>query len=258
MKKSIFAASLLIAGVAIADSTTVETSYVIGVLPVAATNKTQMILSIPWVQEGTGGDLAVSNVVKTAGLTVGDTLTWYDTSTGKYQNWRLEANGSDVLEWKEVTTVGSNEESAIAPTTPSFKQGQAMVLTRTATPTNTVYIVGQVGTSATKTTTFAKGYTLVAPPRTAATDLNSSDDVTGWDSSCAGDMIYVVLSGDDKRDRLDTYTYANGKWGVVTYSNREWTHGETAVLPAGTGFYYMRASEGSLTVTWKSVPAMAE
>ena len=71
MKKSIFAASLLIAGVAMADSTTVETSYVIGVFPLAI-SAGETTINVPWVESGTGEDVAASNLVKTAGLQLGD------------------------------------------------------------------------------------------------------------------------------------------------------------------------------------------
>ena len=252
-RSSVFAASLLVAGVALADSSTIETEYEIGVMPLS-TNLTEMIIAIPWVGEGSaGGAAAVTNLIKTAGLDERDTLKWYNPSEGKYYQWVL-TTVDDVKYWTPVNTETGSGSSSVLADAAALSQGQAVVLTR-ASGSNPVYVVGQVGTNSTATTTLTSGvYSLIAPPRITDSDLNSSSVVTGWNETCAGDKIYVakVVNG---TNTLSVYTYEDGAWGETTYSERKWPHGETAVIPAGQGFYYFReANKADLSITWQGVP----
>ena len=261
--KSIFAVSLLAAGAAFADTTEVDTEYVLGVMPVSTGSKRQVILSIPWVQEGVGGNVAVSNVVKTAGLTAGadndasgDTLTWYSTAEGKYETWRL-VNRDGVYYWKESSTVTDTSKVATDPSVAKFKQGEAMVLTMTGTPASTLYVVGQVGTEGNPSTTIAaSGYTLLAPPAGSTSDVNINTVATGWNATCVGgDRIIIdAVGGLQLKYMCKAVDDGNGgtvyKW-APTYDK---TNYDAATIPAGRGFWYYRAANSDLTVTWQSVP----
>lgn len=260
MKKSFLVASLLIAGVVFADTTTVDTDYVLGVMPVSTASRKQVILSIPWVAEGTGGNIAVSNLVKTAGLPTGTgvtKLTWYNTSAGAYETWSLEDD-----QWKEA--------SEVDPATKALPQGNAVVLSTTGVMPDTVYVVGQVGTSATYATEITEGsagkWFLLAPPRAATTDvdLNSCASVTaegGW-SNCVGDEIVVDAANGllktykcvDRGESANTTTYPRYVWTTSKYAA---TH--TAMIPAGRGFWYHRSADntGAVTITWSGVPSSA-
>ncbi|MBQ4384911.1 MAG: hypothetical protein II823_03180 [Kiritimatiellae bacterium] len=245
MKKSFLVASLLIAGVVSADTTTVDTDYVLGVMPVSTASRKQVILSIPWVAEGTGGNIAVSNLVKTAGLPTGTgvtKLTWYNTSAGEYETWSLEAG-----QWKEA--------SEVDPATKVLPQGNAVVLSTTGDLPDTVYVVGQVGTSATYATVITEGsagkWFLLAPPcaSTSAVDFNTYATFSG---DCIGDRITV--------DGVNYFTYMNV--GTTESPTYKWTRSKyavehTAMIPAGRGFWYQRAetNSGALTITWNSIPS---
>ena len=255
MKKSFLAASLLIAGIAIADTTTVDTEYVLGVLPVNATGKQQVILSIPWVAEGTGENVAVSNLVKTAGLPTGEGVTilkWYKTSGGGYATWTL-ADG----QWAEASGVDSASRE--------LPQGDAIVLSTTGNALSTVYVIGQVGTNSTVRTTIPAGdgskdvWVLVAPPcaLTSSFDFNSYASAQGGWAQCEGDEIIV----DAKNGLVKKYTCSNVgtneepdyKWVTSIFASSY-----EATIPGGCGVWYRRiaANAGSaVTIIWSSVPS---
>ena len=241
--KSIFAVSLLAAGAAFADTTTVDTEYVLGVMPVTASGKTQVILSVPWVAEGTENatTIAVKNLVKTAGLAENDTLTWYDTANGKFMQWKIETVAG-VNEWVPVTSVTDSGNYEAASTSKAISRGEAVVLTRAST-TNPIYVVGQVGSTASSTTTITAGaYTLLAPPTASASafDLNTLNVTSGTIN--ADDQIVTDVSNGVPL----TFVRSDGKW-TPTYN----LNLGKALVPAGRGFWYKRAAgAGDLVVSW--------
>lgn len=283
MKMSIFSTSILATGLVFAGTTEVTNDYVIGVMPVTVPERTQIILSVPWVQEGTGGDIAVSNVVKTAGLTAGteeaggDVLSWYDTTELKYQSWRLVARDGTNY-WKAVTTVNVGDDdtmAAVDPATSMLKQGQAIVLTTTTnTPFSSskpFYVVGQVGTNATITTTImgvgsesAPKYTLLAPPGALGRALNLNDTA---DFKVTGTIVATTSSDKVAQDAIITDVY-NGAVLMYVYYDGSWRptynlNSTSAKVPAGCGFWYKRVGSGSLNVEWparsvSSTPAVSE
>lgn len=247
MQKSIFAASLLLAGVAFADTSVVETEYVLGVMPVNATGKTEVILSIPWVAEGSGENIAVSNLVKTAGLKAehnGDTtLRWYDTSTGDYKIWNLKSR-SGTNYWEEA--------SGMSDAARELSRGDAVLLSTTNGTLSTVYVVGQVGSTASVETTIANSsdgvapaYTLLAPPTADKVDLNDDISFTG-DIDSKDYIVTEVLNGglQTKFVRNDGNTKWVSVWG-----------GDVAGVPAGKGFWYVRYGTGTLRVSWSAPSA---
>ncbi len=255
--KTVFAASLLLAGAAVADATTVDSSYVLGVMPVNASGKNQVILSIPWVAEGGATAIAVTNLVKTAGLSADDTLTWYNTAQGKYNQWIATAGANGVLYWAPVTSVSNDSTHAIPSNDATLLRGQAVVLTRTNT-SNPIYVIGQVGTNATASTTISgSSWHMLAPPAasTSNVDFNTAaSDGNDW-ASCVDDEITV----DGANGVYKTYKCMNV--GTEAEPSYKWTtsyfaSSHTAMVPAGRGFWYHRNGESSVTVTWSNVPAV--
>lgn len=256
--KTVFAASLLLAGAAFATATTVDSSYVLGVMPVNASGKSQVILSIPWVAEGGAPAIAVTNLVKTAGLTAGDTLTWYDTTAGKYKQWRVTENGG-VGYWTPVT-VADNAGSYVTPAeNATLLRGQAVVLTRKGTGaalSNPIYVIGQVGASGSVTTAIAAAefesaptYTLIAPPVASGTAFNlNTDDLFSGDIDPKDEITTDVVNGMPVKFVRNA---ANTGWRYVYEPT-----GTTATVPAGCGFWYKRCGTGELSITW-TAPATA-
>lgn len=248
--KTVFAASLLIGGVAFADSTEVTTEYTIGVLPISITTP-ETIIAIPWVEAGaTTNGVAVANLIKTAGLESGvngDMLYWYDTSARKYAAWYINGSG----EW---TSFSGGDE--VLPNDTVLLRGQAALLKLTGDLPKTVYVVGQYYNGPTDVITITpKGedgtqskVTMIAPPKTEASSLN---DAT-WTGVGASDTIFLS-SGTG--GCVDSFIYKNGKWGKETPSA---TPGgpngfdTDAEIPAGFGVFYVSdtATDTAPTVQW--------
>ena len=257
MKAKIFlSASLLAVGVAFAKDVT--TDYVLGAMPISlAAGQTEVIIGVPWIEPGQGSEgIAVSNIVKTANLSVGDLLCWYDTNATSWKFWRLTNGANDVKYWQSVVT--SNDESGFSATDASetaLKRGEAVLLNRRSgtTPATTIYVVGQYSAAATDTITLPRGKTtLIAPPRDTATDLNSR--VT-WTNVTAGDQI-LVQSGSGASAKIYVWDSSLEKWGSQTVENFEFVFTAGAVVPAGHGAFFKAAAQGNTpTVTWWAAAA---
>ena len=252
MKKSFFCASLLVAGLALADSTKIDVDNVLGVMPVKANGKGQVMLSIPWVEVGGGSDLITGGPEDPTGVYEGDSLTWYNIKDEKFTGWRLVGSGS-VTNWQGIV----DAETGIAPdaNVPMLARGQALILER-VTSNSVVYVIGQVGTNATVTTTIPASedgktpkYTLIAPPFASGTATN------------ANFLVFSTTPDTKDRIRLEAVGGANTntelKRKLVDEEKNEWawvnaSNGlkEQAMIPAGRGFIYIRYGTSALTVTW--------
>lgn len=266
----IFAASLVVACAAFADSTTITTDSVIGVMPVKTT-KEQVILSIPWSESVDG--VAVTNLVKTAGLNYDATLTWYNTSDGgKYAHWHLSAADADgVRYW--VPRTGAMEEGVytVAADNAIIKRGDALVLTGTnSTSTSIFYVVGPVGSTSSITTAVERAtivaekvvpsYTLLAFPGATGAAVNANDlqfinpEDPETDPVNNSDRIIVDFVGSQPAEfvrrvvKIDEVSVR--KW-VSVYDQ---TNASSAMIPAGRGFWYKRYGTDKMSVIW-SAPA---
>lgn len=250
--KSIFAVSLLAAGAAFADTAEVDTSYVVGVFPLTLqAGVKETAIFVPWIESGGSTGVAVSNLVKTAGLTAGDELLWYNGSS--FHAWNLEQNGG-VLYWVAAANGG---EAADAQ---SINRGQSIILRRNTSfnSATTVYLVGQ-HTNAGASSSIAGGtkasptYSLIAP-----TDVSGTVNLkTKLASVAAKNDAVTFMDG----STLKTYVYDGTKWGTpgldTTQSPPEPTFTEASdanmTLSAGYGFWYKRCSgagESAATVNW--------
>jgi len=265
MKKSIVVVVLLATGWAFADTTEIPTDGVLGVLPVSAPDKTEVILSVPWVAVGNGGDIAVSNLVKTTGFTYGTDgvkLDLYDPDKDKgeggYWSWNLVSNETDnVVYWDDAN--GKN------PDVQCIKRGMALFLTRKEADTNnTIYIIGQVGSTATVTNVIkgatndggklVPSYTLIAPP--CVTDngyigLNDSTVVTFIGGIDDGDEVTSDMIGQLPYRYVRKTVEGQKKW-VFLYNKTS----TKAKVSNGRGFWYKRCSAEDLKVVWNA-PSVA-
>lgn len=261
--KSIFAASLLAAGAAFADTTEVDTSYVVGVLPVSVGN--EAIIAIPWIESGAGIDgIAVTNLIKTANLAVGDTLYWYNPSVdgGTYYSWQVEQT-EGVKYWSSVRVATGNLTVAAGADNASLKRGEAVFLKRATGEATNVYVVGQytnavanaiTTTIAAKKAVNSPSYTLLAPPyaeklgeETGYIDLNNS--AIDWGSPAKDDAIIVGIKyvefGNKQIGVQDRYVWNSG-WGK--YSGTSFT--KDAKVPVGKGLWYESYRDSAGTVIW--------
>lgn len=240
--KSIFAVSLLAAGAAFADTTEVETSYVMGIFPLTVGK--QAIINIPWIEAGADASdasatIAVTNLIKTATLKAGDQLFYYDGSG--YKAWYVEGEDDAVKVWKpyteatvETVSVGAMGDLKV------LQRGRALILNRAASysdnSTTNVYIVGQYTSAAASAISVGgSGYTLLAPPVVTNVNLVAYN----WSGAHDGDQLIVGVT--------NRYIRKNGEWGKRTYnaSTYEWSFEvkETITLPAGTGLFYYNTGD---------------
>ena len=138
-------------------------------------------------------------------------------------------------------------------------KGQALFIQRSDT-TKDIYLYGQYASGDVAVAVAGGGetpaYTLIANPRTAEVDLNSSAAVTMTGTPNAEDKILVP--GTDGAISKE-YTYANGAWGYNTKTTirvgnkdiNKLTRTTTNVtLPVGRGVWYV-SKGGSPTFTFK-------
>lgn len=235
---------LTIAAIAAATSAlAVESSNTFGILRVDST-AAQTIVSIPWEAAG-GGSIKVKDVVKTANLTIGDKLYYYDTTvqTPSYKMWALTANG-----WEGATTVANGITPTAGTENDTLARGGALILVR-QTHTAPFYLYGQYQSAAASInvavgSTDSPAYSLVAPATTEATSLDSlASQYVG-----ANDNVMVSVNGEARSlvCRQDNGAY---KWGTEVKSGKGGTTAFTPVsvsIPAGEGFWYVSRG-GSLT-----------
>ena len=254
--KTVFAASLFLAGAAFATATTVDSSYVLGVMPLQVSGK-EVILNIPWIESGKQDNaVAVSNLVKTAGLGVGDSLLWYDTSSKGYQGWHIVSdNGTN--RWVASTTVNMGGESkTVSAGSVELRRGQALILSRSSAAATTIYIIGQDGTGVSlpsitisKGTTASPSYTLFAPPSVSGLTVNSINWNITEPTSVAND--YILLS-DGSQLRYRESTSGSGEYAWIKYSyggNGALIKDTDPTIPAGTGAWYV-SKGGAPTISF--------
>ena len=242
MKAKVFSASLLLAGLAFAGTTEVTDEYVLGVMPLAISGK-EVIINIPWVEAGTaGGGVAVTNLVKTTGLTEGDNLLWYSPSDSKYRIWQATLHGG-VLYWDAVSSISQIDSSRVASDSPVLARGQALILKRKSEASTTIYIVGQYTSASASAITVSKGFNLLAPPIVSGSVNLATCD---WTGAAEGDAIIPAYG--------TRYVRHGSSWGQWTYTKGTgtWNFAEanTIDVSAGQGFWYERFANVSFNFNW--------
>lgn len=227
----------ILSALAIAAASTalaVESSNTFGILRVDS-SAAQTIVSVPWEAAG-GGEIKVADIVKTANLNNGDKLYYYNGSG--YTMWQL-TDGA----WVEAQS-GEGEL-----TYQDIPRGGAIILERFAPQggsiANCFYLYGQYTTAGSSTTCVANGYTLLAPPSTTETDLNTKT----WTTPGSNDNIIL--------QDTTVLHYRNSKWGKLTKElNRETgvitetVDPSVAKIAAGEGAWYHNDQSKDVTVQW--------
>ena len=258
MKIAVLLSVPLISASVFAAATT-QSSNTFGLLRVDST-QTQTIVCVPWVAASAADDqnIKVTDIVKTANLTIGDELYWYDQTAAKYKAWCLVAGQSGAAPtWEAATSVTTTKvalDSAAAET--ALARGDAFVLVR-QNPTvngkaNPIYLLGQVAKSSEAVANVlpAGAYSLLAPPSVAdgTFDMNNAT----WVTPDAKDAIIIP-----EANVTLSWNPAEGakKWGtykMVLKNNQKqqiWNY-EVAKVPAGCGAWYVSKGNSDVTVTW--------
>lgn len=273
-------AALALAPLSYVQAEAVNSSNVFGLMPVSSLTK-RTIVAVPWCECSTNDNenIAISNIVKTANLTVGDTLNALSTNGVTLNTWTLAADADGVKYWqsqKQVVQSGSSSDT-ISADQASAARGTAIMLIRQCpftvegTTTNAVpfYLYGQVATTAATSAVVAGTattpvYNLIAAPATNAQYLaGTSKNVTMTGTPEATDRIFIeqpVNSGKGVNNYAKSLKYVDGKWcywkmtvkdgaPIAEYAWVEYTD----AIPAGVGVWYVSYG-GSPTFTWSGVP----
>lgn len=242
---------------------TAQSSNTFGVLRVDS-KLAQTIVCVPWVATSAtdGQAIMVADIVKTANLTVGDKLYWYDPSEKSYSGWSLiDQDGIKV--WEPATVVSEGDISVSAGAdNQTLARGNAIILVRqnpkdekgNAVP---FFLQGQYSAEA-ATSTFAAGaFSLAAPGVASASgyDVNTAT----WTGVQANDKL-LFRKADGKNAEL-FWGGAEGKWGVKTLTKADYLAGKREptwkaceaserTIPSGCGAWYVNQGENSVSVQW--------
>lgn len=231
----------------------------IGVMKVKA-ETAQTIVAVPWKSLEDGADITVANLVRTAGLSVGDKMQVYNKEEERYDVWQLDADKT----WQPcaVVKVGADGaltmDAGVKPSSAKVARGAGVWLERQDVSKPIVFC-GQHDAAPATTRIEApeesgkKNWNLVASPALDDFDLNARIAPAGensTDGAKEGDLVVVPVDGGQKR-----ISFEDGKWGFVSNTVVTVTLGgrtrtvvkpmrvtEGVKIPAGTGFFY--ASEG--------------
>lgn len=263
--RAILLTGLCVAAVgAFADTTSAN---VFGLLKVTS-SAAQTIVAVPWLEcGGSGSTISASNVVKTAELTVGDQLYYYNGSS--YDAWTL-TESAGVKVWASVFSVAKPGKVTIAAasTVQSIARGGALILVRQSPASlGYFYLYGQVAGDTSVTTPITASsngnpvYNLVAPPSVkdgGTIDINSTSDVE-WANVGAADTIMLPVGGEavecQRKDGAWKYLVRvqDGTIGTLPRYVDTWVAAPT--IPTGTGFWYVSRTATAPTVTWRNVPS---
>lgn len=253
----------MLATTSVFGAATAESSNTFGVLRVDS-KKAQTIVCVPWVATSAtdGQAIKVADIVKTANLTVGDKLYWYDPSKTSYSGWSLiDQNGIKV--WEPATVVSEGDISVSAGAdNQTLARGNAIILVRqnpkdkdgNAVP---FFLQGQYSAGAAESTFAAGAFSLAAPGVASASgyDVNSAS----WTGVQPNDKL-LFRKADGKNAEL-FWDGPENKWGVKTLTKADYLAGQREptwkaceaserTIPSGCGAWYVNQGESSVSVQW--------
>lgn len=260
MKKLIALFCVASAVTALAD-TPAASDNVFGVLRVDSTSA-QTIVSIPWEAPG-GGAIKVKDAIKTANLTKGDQLYYYDATatTPSYKLWVLDDNGWEGAETVKGGDDGKGIVTASRGGDEELARGGALILVR-QNPTkedgaaNPFYLYGQYTSSAAEVNLATPSdigkvaFSLVAPPKLEGDTIDLNAVTVTWTGMETTDHI-ILPSG-----KLLNWDSSTSTWGervipLGTYGDGEWvTTGAKVALGQGVWFKSEKGTVAKKSVRW--------
>lgn len=231
--------------------TKVPSENTIGVMAVKQAPATT-IVAVPWSSLSDDGDISVDNLVRTANLTPGDTMTAYDAESKTYKMWEL----NEQKEWEVTETITAGGSSTSEdPIGSKVARGSGVWLTR-QNPEEPIYLVGQVDNASEVETPLVtpeegeKTWNIVASPSVEPVDV--AELLEGKEAT---DQVMVPTAGAPKN-----FICIGGVWGYVDKEPVEgdpngfypvFRTGDTTI-PAGTGFFYLNgdSTDDDKKINW--------
>ena len=223
-----------------------------GVLRVTS-SLTNTVTAVPWASMAT--DSAESNPVSVAetvnpnGLSAGDEILAYDAASGVFRAWTRAADNA----WKPVTTVTPTLITSEEADAASFARGDAFWLVR-SDASDPFHLVGRhVG---------GTGATQIAPGSAAEPKSTLCANPTGkaisfkdlvFDGEIGADDT-IVVTADDGIPSVYVWNASKNAWGywrkTLVGRRIQSTWVEDGSVSPGMGFWYVRRSSGTLSITW--------
>ncbi len=256
--------TLLVPNAMLSITNEIPATNVIGVLEVNSTTAST-ITAVPWKflasDPAKATDITVSNYVAGVNISAGDAVYALDSSARAYRMWKRASDGA----WETSTTVSGKADGTYSvteaglPDVATLPRGGAAWVQRAKTD-RPYFLVGQydasdVSVEVPGATDAGPGLALLAAPFISAVDLNGID----WSAYPvdAKDTIRIVENG--VQTNL-SYDRSSKKWGTYETKTVTWFGASFVTsqfkpygkpIPAGTGFFYFRASSTGFTFTWK-------
>ena len=225
----------------------------VGVLRVSCP-MTNTVTAVPWQLMSSAieadQDIPVADLVNPNGIDTDDLILSYNPANKTFNAW---ANGEQG--WNELVTASVKGVTIEPAESTTLARGSAFWLVRAA-PGDCFYLIGRhTGEDYVVTlnegTAAEPGNTLCANPTLFDIDLNDLTFVDGaGQATVPGDNDRIVTQNIIGIQLI--HTRKNGAWGryvskkVNNRIRQVWTEGGT--IPAGTGFWYTRTTEGTLKI----------
>ena len=236
------------------DQAVLASCATVGVMRVSCTN-VNTVTAVPWMSmtkdSVTNEDVAVVDVVNPNGIIAKDMILSYNASSGNFNAWSHAGGGI----WDGIATVSTNGIEIVSTNNATFARGNAFWLVR-SNPGDYFYLIGRYTgedyvVELAGGTAEEPGNTLVANPTFNDIDLNALVFVdSSGDATTPADNDLITIQ--DAAGVQTTYYRSGGKWGckmlqkVGKRTKQVFVEGGT--IPAGTGFWYSRASAEPLKI----------
>ena len=223
-----------------------------GVLRVTS-SLTNTVTAVPWESMATDSaestPVSVAETVNPNGLSAGDEILAYDAASGVFRAWTRAADNA----WKPVTTVTPTLITSEEADAASFARGDAFWLVR-SDASDPFHLVGRHvgGTGATRIepgSAAAPASTLCANPTGKAIsfkDLVFNGEIGADDT--------IVVTADDGIPSVYVWNASKNAWGywrkTLVGRRIQSTWVEDGSVAPGMGFWYVRRSSGTLSITW--------
>lgn len=231
LKASIFA-SLFVAPLL---ATPVTSANTFGIVKVDS-GHTVTIISVPWVECGTGSAIKVVDLITKTGINDNDYLYYWDAGVLKGFYYNNSAKNWAPLNVAEEAGATAGDINA------TVTRGTAIVFVRNTSTESPFYVYGQVGTTG-ETSTISNGKNVLASPKAEALAIGGDNWTGNAEKVHAGDKIMIPLTG----GAMKVYT-AGVKGAAVTWYDDKLDVTADAI-PAGEGFWYIHNGD-SVTINW--------
>lgn len=236
MKKILFGVLCASACAAVASVEQVVSTIEVRAISSSLTN---VVVAIPGLDLASGGEVAISNLIKTTNLEAGDMLVAF--TNDKYEGWELKVI-DECKVWVEndklimITLTGDEDGEGTSSDRKTLPVGSGIWLSRKASGTvNPFYVYALQPTTTNSTISAGVSAALVGNPTITDRAPSSIDGLV------SGDQVQIPSDGSPI-----PWTYVSGRgWRSGGSFHQTLTN-----ITAGTGFWYVPKDKNGRTIHW--------